>query len=554
MITFKGNLTMRKALLALAALLFVTSVQAQTQTKSFLESLTAAQIPDNITNAVAPANLRTVLLSLIPSVCTIVDANNCPLSALTGFGSGVQTLLGGAATGTGGPVGSTSPTLVTPNLGTPASAILTHATGLPNSGLLNPSFILGATSIPLGGTATTIVGLVSVTSTAFIGALTGHASVDMPLTGGSFTGPVSFPSAVGAAAPTLFTPGSAPSGTPPNGSAWMTSAGLFYEAGGAAIGPLAGSTQLPVIPPQQRLTLTTALPYLVSPVNAGATVFETPTPQGSLIPLWNGTTFVDTVCPETSNVLANSSVGNAGPAAAVAASVYDYYEWNNAGTCTLTRSPAWTNTTTRSAGAAQTAVNGIKTNSVAITNGPGVGFGTFVGTIATDAGGATVTFNPAPAAASGGPALGAWVGLWNQYNRVPVSASIQDNKASWTYGSATWHEADASVNNQITFVTGAAEDGVSAAYSALSSNASGNVGYIGIGLNSTTSPLVGFAMASATGATTVASGTAAASTAPMLGQNFMAALEAAGAGTATFDGVSTTPAANVMQLTAQLRY
>lgn len=177
--------TKRIILAALAFFLVATCVatcaHAQTQTKTYLLNLTAAQVPDNNTNAVAPVNVRNVLNAVIPSVCTIVDANNCPLSALTGFGSNVQALLAGPSTGTGGPVGSNSPSLVTPNLGTPLFLTLTNATGLPNTGLLNPQIILGATSVALGATATTITGLNSVTSTTFIGALTGHASLDLPI-------------------------------------------------------------------------------------------------------------------------------------------------------------------------------------------------------------------------------------------------------------------------------------------------------------------------------------------------------------------------------------
>ncbi len=49
------------------------------------------------------------------------------------LGTGVQTALGQAVTGTGGIVLANSPTLVTPALGTPSSVTLTYATGLPVS-------------------------------------------------------------------------------------------------------------------------------------------------------------------------------------------------------------------------------------------------------------------------------------------------------------------------------------------------------------------------------------------------------------------------------------
>jgi hypothetical protein len=49
-------------------------------------------------------------------------------------------------------------------------------TSIPNGALTNSSITVGSTSISLGGTATTIAGLASVTSTSFVGALTGNAS------------------------------------------------------------------------------------------------------------------------------------------------------------------------------------------------------------------------------------------------------------------------------------------------------------------------------------------------------------------------------------------
>jgi len=59
--------------------------------------------------------------------------------AVANGGTGVTT-----STGTGATVLSTSPTLVTPNLGTPASGTLTNATGLPASGVVGTAAILGA--------------------------------------------------------------------------------------------------------------------------------------------------------------------------------------------------------------------------------------------------------------------------------------------------------------------------------------------------------------------------------------------------------------------------
>lgn len=55
-------------------------------------------------------------------------------------------------------------------------------TAIANARLANSSITIGSTSISLGDTATTIVGLTSVTSTTFVGALTGNASTATALT------------------------------------------------------------------------------------------------------------------------------------------------------------------------------------------------------------------------------------------------------------------------------------------------------------------------------------------------------------------------------------
>lgn len=79
-----------------------------------------------------------------PSSVDLTNATNLPVTAVTGLGTGVETFLAtpnsanlAAAvtneTGSGSLVFATSPTLVTPALGTPSSGTLTNATGLPIS-------------------------------------------------------------------------------------------------------------------------------------------------------------------------------------------------------------------------------------------------------------------------------------------------------------------------------------------------------------------------------------------------------------------------------------
>lgn len=69
-----------------------------------------------------------------PSSATLTNATGLPISTgVSGLGTGVATALAAGKTGTGNVVLDTSPTLVTPALGTPSSVTLTNATGLPVS-------------------------------------------------------------------------------------------------------------------------------------------------------------------------------------------------------------------------------------------------------------------------------------------------------------------------------------------------------------------------------------------------------------------------------------
>ncbi len=235
-----------------------------------------------------------------------------------------------------------------------------------------------------------------------------------------------------------------------------------------------------VFPPMGRLTLISGQPVLNTAVSGATTLYYSPD-QGNLIPLWSGSGFIATTFTELSNVLANSASGNAGPSAAAADSIYDIFVWNNAGTATLSRGPAWSTPTSRSLTLAR--VSGVLTNTAAIANGPAAGFGTYVGTVLTDTSSGAVSFAPSASGAGGGTAV---VGLWNAYNRRQVVGSESSTTPSWTVLSSTPREVQGGPF-RVRFVAGLPEDTTFAVYKVLASTApaaSAN-GYVGLGLDAT---------------------------------------------------------------------
>jgi hypothetical protein len=297
-------------------------------------------------------------------------------------------------------------------------------------------------------------------------------------------------------------------------------------------------------PPSGRLTLSSGVPVLSAAMIAAVGVIYTPY-LGNTIPQWNGTAWVSTTFAEISQALSDTTNS---PAAAVASGLYDLFVWFKAGAATLSRGPAWTNGTTRSLSLTRTL--GFLTNSTLITNGPAAGYGLYVGTIACDASGATVTFNPTPAAASGGPSGGAVIGVWNTFNRVSVAALVQDSKASWTYATASWRSSDGSTNNRVTNIVGQSDDSISASFN--DAMGAGAIQALGIGVNSTTAPS-GQPQIIAQGLGGAANGAPAQLTAQLpIGQNYLQALEFGSTFTTTFYGAAS--GVQTHGLSALLRY
>lgn len=239
--------------------------------------------------------------------------------------------------------------------------------------------------------------------------------------------------------------------------------------------------------PQGRLTVASNTPVITSSDSGNTTIYYTPY-TGRLVPIYDGTRFyMFDMGGELSNITTNSATGSAGPAVVGASKVNDLFVWNDSGTLRLTRGPDWTNDTTRSAGTALVLTNGIYLNNASITNGPAASRGTYVGTVRSNAS-SQIDY------ILGGTAVGgtaAFIGVWNMYNRVLVTPRVNDSDDVWSCNSTTIAAMNASNGNRISMVRGLNEDGVTAVLSLPFSGGEFGDYVPGIGLDSTSTMVVG---------------------------------------------------------------
>lgn len=269
-------------------------------------------------------------------------------------------------------------------------------------------------------------------------------------------------------------------------------------------------------PPQGRLTLLIGAPIMPGTQPAKTTIYYTPY-VGNQVPIYNGTNVVMTAFAEL-NVLTTDTTKS--PAAIGVNKCNDWFVWNDAGTLRLSHGPDWTDDASRSAGTALVRLFGIPLNNVSITNGPAAQRGTYVGTTRSNASSQLDWI-------IGAPGVAAFLGLWNAYNRVDVSAQIQESADSWSVPPSTVRQMNNSPANQVSFVVGLQEDAIDvSAYLASSQAWTANAPHgIGIGYDVTNAiSSVGTSVYSASGQASSARFV----TQPGMGFHYVAALDVNG--------------------------
>jgi hypothetical protein len=409
--------------------------------------------------------------------------------------------LGTGPTGTAGEVGNTGPTGSQGTAGTPGSAGSTGPTG--NTGAAGSAGGAGATGP------------------------TGNTGAQGTVGSNGATGPTGNTGAQGTA------------GTPSTVTGPTGTAGLTGPTG--STGPAASGDSV-LVPPQGRLSLSVNFPVMTSNAVAQTTIYYMPF-VGNKVPIYDGTNMVMTTILDAGiSVLTTDTTKS--PAAIGASKANDWYVWNDAGTIRLGHGPDWTSDTSRGSAPTPGRVQGIWTNSVAITNGPAQFRGTYVGTTRSNAS-SQLDWIFGGLAANGTPAF---FGVFNAYNRVPFGTLVSDSTDSWTYASAVWRSSNAQNTMRISYVDGLGETFVDCMNVGYISNSAG-FAIIGIGVNVTT----GFTGTTGTVGTTIGTPVFANYRGcPGLGFNFLQAVEYTPAGTSTYRGDNGTPAYLQTGLTARI--
>lgn len=217
----------------------------------------------------------------------------------------------------------------------------------------------------------------------------------------------------------------------------------------------ASSTTAAILPPQGRLTLTSATPILTTEVVSATSVYYTPF-VGNLVPLYNGANFVNTTFAELTLALVASHA---------LSTIYDVFIFSDSGTVRVGTGPGWSVSTAgagaRGTGAGSTQLarlNGLLTNAQSMTarNGSNTytvagNYGLYVGSIFIDGTAGQVTCHNTYGQSR------KW-GVWNAFNRQRIYLKAGDTTASWVYTTNTIRSSNNLAANSLTVFQGLAED------------------------------------------------------------------------------------------------
>jgi hypothetical protein len=212
-----------------------------------------------------------------------------------------------------------------------------------------------------------------------------------------------------------------------------------------------------------RLTTVSNTPILTTTQLAKTILYYTPF-TGNQIALYSGGAWSVVTFAETSLSLSGYT----------ASRNYDIWGYNNAGSLAL-ESTIWTNDTTRAT--ALTTQDGIYCKTGDTTR-------RYLGTVRINATGGQIDWVVGAIGAGGNEAK---FTIWNENNRVLVSAVNGDSANSWTHGNdSTWSAASSTV--KVSFVLGRLVEQIEAEVTNKPATPTSTFGSVAVGLNSTSTP------------------------------------------------------------------
>jgi hypothetical protein len=378
-------------------------------------------------------------------------------------------------------------TFTAPVLGTPASANLASATGLPIStgvsglGTGCATFLGTPSSANLRGCLTDEVG----TGAAYFvgGALGTPASgtatnlTGLPLAGLAVQGAntIVANATAGSASPTAIAVPSCSSAS--SALTWTTSTGFGCNSitggGGGAWSSVPGG----------RLTLTSGVATTTADVTAATVIYYAPA-TNAYVPIYDGSTLsaYQFTASATDAVGLSTTLGSSW----TTNTNYDWFIGRNATTVTMCSGPAWTSDSARGTGAGTTELQiygGVWTNKNSMTCRYGNAT-TF--TCAVN----QCTYVGSNRMVAAGQAEDSLVKrfVWNAYNQSNREMKRVDTTASWNYSTAGFRQSNGNAANQIEFLIGLSGGQVDAEFYQTISSSTGTPrpSNISIALDSTT--------------------------------------------------------------------